>query len=47
MSNIDELYQDLPDALSKRIFSTVFHTPIRPNKHGDSSGVRGAARLWA
>ena len=47
MSNIDELYQDLPDALSKRIFSTVFHTPIRKNLHGDSSGVRGAARLWA
>ena len=47
MSNIDELFQDLPDALSKRIFSTVFHTPIRKNQHGDSSGVRGAARLWA
>ena len=46
MSNIDELYTDLPAALAKRIFSTVFHTPIRRNVHGDASGVRGAAYLW-
>ncbi|MCP8895871.1 ROK family protein [Shinella daejeonensis] len=47
MSNIDELYDDLPAALGRRIFSTVFHTPIRRAVHGDASGVRGAARLWA
>lgn len=47
MSNIDELYGDLPAALGRRIFSTVFHTPIRRAVHGDASGVRGAARLWA
>lgn len=46
MSNIDELYEDLPPALAKRTFSTVFHTPIRRNVHGDASGVRGAAWLW-
>ncbi len=46
MSNIDELYQDLPAALAKRTFSTVFHTPILRNVHGDASGVRGAAWLW-
>ncbi len=46
MSNVDELYQDLPPALAKRTFSTVFHTPIKRNKHGDASGVRGAAWLW-
>lgn len=46
MSNIDELYEDLPPALAKRTFSTVFHTPIYRAKHGDSSGVRGAAWLW-
>ncbi len=45
MSNIDELYTDLPPALAKRIFSTVFHTPILRNHHGDASGVRGAAWL--
>ena len=46
MSNVDELYDDLPPELAKRTFSTVFHTPIARAKHGDSSGVRGAAWLW-
>jgi fructokinase len=46
MSNVDELYEDLPPALAKRTFSTVFHTPIKRNMHGDASGVRGAAWLW-
>ncbi len=46
MSNIDELYTDLLEALAKRTFSTVFHTPILRNMHGDASGVRGAAWLW-
>ena len=46
MSNADELYDDLPPALARRTFSTVFHTPIRRAVHGDSSGVRGAAWLW-
>lgn len=46
MSNVDELYEDLPPALAARTFSTVFHTPILRNKHGDASGVRGAAWLW-
>lgn len=46
MSNVDELYEDLPPALTRRIFSTVFNTPIRKAVHGDSSGVRGAAWLW-
>ncbi len=46
MSNIDELYIDLPPELARYIFSTVFETPIRKAIHGDSSGVRGAAWLW-
>ncbi len=46
MSNVDELYDDLPPALARRTFSTVFHTPIKRNVHGDASGVRGAAWLW-
>jgi fructokinase len=46
MSNVDELYEDLPPALARRTFSTVFHTPIKRAVHGDSSGVRGAAWLW-
>ena len=46
MSNVDELYTDLPPELARYVFSTVFETPIRKAVHGDSSGVRGAAWLW-
>jgi len=46
MSNIDELYDDLPGAMAPYIFSDTFETPIRKAVHGDSSGVRGAAWLW-
>jgi len=46
MSNVPELYDDLPKAIANYTFSTVFHTPVRKSVHGDSSGVRGAARLW-
>lgn len=46
MSNIEELYTDLPSALARYTFSPVFETPIRKAVHGDSSGVRGAAWLW-
>ena len=46
MSNIDELYDDLPEAMAPYIMSDRFDTPIRKAKHGDSSGVRGAAWLW-
>ena len=46
MSNIDELYADLPPVLARYTFSTVFETPIVRAAHGDSSGVRGAAWLW-
>jgi fructokinase len=46
MSNVDELYADLPPALAKYTFSPVFYTPIVKARHGDSSGVRGAAWLW-
>jgi fructokinase len=46
MSNVEELYSDLPPELARHVFSTVFETPIRKAVHGDSSGVRGAAWLW-
>jgi len=46
MSNVDELYDELPHALASYTFSPVFETPIRKAAHGDSSGVRGAAWLW-
>ncbi len=46
MSNVDELYADLPPVLARYAFSPVFHTPVVRAVHGDSSGVRGAAWLW-
>lgn len=46
LSNMDHLYTELPKVMSKRVFSDFVHTPIVRNKHGDSSGVRGAAWLW-
>jgi len=46
MSNVEELYRDLPPVLARYTFSTVFETPILRARHGDSSGVRGAAWLW-
>jgi len=47
MSNVDELYQRLPAEIVRYTFTTVFTTPIVKSVHGDSSGVRGAAWLWA
>lgn len=46
LSNVDELYADLPAAIGAYVFSDVFTTPVRKHRHGDSSGVRGAAWLW-
>ena len=47
MSDVDELYRDLPDRMAPWIFSDAFTTPVRRNRHGASSGVRGAAWLGA
>ena len=46
MSNVDELYDRVPAIVAEWVFSDVFETPILKAKHGDSSGVRGAAWLW-
>lgn len=46
LSNVTEIYERLPGIVSKRIFSDAFRTRIVPAQWGDSSGVRGAARLW-
>ena len=46
MSNVNSLYDDVPKAWGKYIFSDTVKTPIAPARHGDSSGVRGAAWLW-
>lgn len=47
LSNIDRLYGDLPGAIRPHVFSDMFETPVLRHKHGDSSGVRGAAWLWS
>jgi fructokinase len=46
MSNVEELYDDLPRLIAPYVFADTVATPIRKAKHGDSSGVRGAAWLW-
>ncbi|MEM7618141.1 MAG: ROK family protein [Pseudomonadota bacterium] len=46
MSNINELYTEIPKVWNKYIFSDTVETKIVPPRHGDSSGVRGAAWLW-
>ena len=46
MSNVDELYDELPRGSASYTFSPCFYTPVVRAAHGDSSGVRGAAWLW-
>lgn len=47
MSNLDRLYTNVPPRLEGLIFGGgPLRTKILKNKHGDSSGVRGAAWLW-
>lgn len=46
MSNVDELYDRLPQVVARHVFSDHWDGRIVPAKWGDSSGVRGAARLW-
>ena len=47
MSNIARLYQDVPAIWDRWIFSDRVDAGLAPPKHGDSSGVRGAAWLWS
>ena len=46
MSEIEEIYEILPEKIIPYIASDIFLTPIVKAKHGASSGVRGAAHLW-
>jgi fructokinase len=46
LSNVDEIYDELPPLITRYIFGDSFETPLRKAVHGDSSGVRGAAWLW-
>ena len=50
MSNLSRLYDNVPRLWSAWVFAAgrdeVVRTPLVPARHGDSSGVRGAAWLW-
>lgn len=46
LSNIARLYENVPRYWAEFIFSDTVHTRLVPHRHGDSSGVRGAAWLW-
>jgi fructokinase len=46
MSNIEELYRWVPERWQQWVFSDRTDTRLAANRHGDASGVRGAARLW-
>jgi fructokinase len=45
MSNIQSLYENVPKLWGEYVFSGEVKTKLLPPKHGDSSGVRGAAWL--
>ncbi len=46
MSNIRRLYETVPQLWGQYVFSDRVDTQLTANRHGDSSGVRGAAWLW-
>ena len=46
LSNIASLCDELRARLPAHVFSDALTTEIVGNRHGDSSGVRGAAWLW-
>lgn len=46
MSRTERLYRNVPRLWAQYIFSDRVTTRLVPPRHGDSSGVRGAAWLW-
>ena len=46
LSNVASLYQQVPERWSRYVFSDRVDTSLVAARHGDSSGVRGAAWLW-
>ena len=47
LSNMAEIYSRVPELLLRYVFSDQLNTRLLPARHGDSSGVRGAAWLGA
>jgi fructokinase len=46
LSNAERLYRNVPKQWGRYVYSDSVATPLLKAKHGDASGVRGAARLW-
>lgn len=46
LSNLSTLYEQVPARWGRYVFSDRVDTRLVPPRHGDSSGVRGAAWLW-
>ncbi len=46
VSQVPRLYRDVPQRLKDYVFGREADTPVVVAKHGDASGVRGAAWLW-
>jgi fructokinase len=46
LSNVPELFAALPAIVESHVFSESWTARLMPARWGDSSGVRGAARLW-
>jgi fructokinase len=47
LSNVSDLYERLPAAIAPHVFSDGWSARLVQARWGDSSGVRGAARLWS
>ena len=47
MSEIEDIYEEVPKRIIPYIASNFFLTPFVKAQHGSSSGVRGAAHLWS
>jgi fructokinase len=47
LSRITPVYDRVPQLWGDWVFSDRIDTPFLPARHGDASGVRGAARLWS
>jgi fructokinase len=46
LSKLERLYDRVPRLWGAQVFSDTVATRLVKNRHGDSSGVRGAAWLW-
>ena len=46
LSQVARLYENVPRLWPAHVFSDTISTRLLPARHGDASGVRGAAWLW-